>query len=197
MPDEAIAQTIAEPRHRHPGRSHRPHPRLSHRGVAARTGADPGRVPRLSRHYGRGFVDYFIADSYTAPRTSCSRISPSGSCACPIAICPTAPMVPSRSEFRHGAECGLPDDGFVFCSFNQLIKFTPDLFESGCACWRAFRAACSGFAAATRPRTETCGRKPRRAASTRAPRVRFAGSVARRASGPPAPGRHFSRYVSL
>ncbi len=28
------------------------------------------------------------------------------------------------------AELGLPDDGFVFCSFNQLFKITPDVFDS-------------------------------------------------------------------
>ena len=27
------------------------------------------------------------------------------------------------------AECGLPEDGFVFCSFNNSYKFTPDMFD--------------------------------------------------------------------
>ena len=27
------------------------------------------------------------------------------------------------------ADCGLPDEGFVFCSFNNTLKLTPDLFD--------------------------------------------------------------------
>ncbi len=33
-----------------------------------------------------------------------------------------SPQTPSR------AECGLPDDGFVWCSFNNSYKITPDVF---------------------------------------------------------------------
>jgi predicted O-linked N-acetylglucosamine transferase (SPINDLY family) len=36
---------------------------------------------------------------------------------------PIAPRRPSR------AECGLPADGFVFCSFNNNYKITPDVFD--------------------------------------------------------------------
>ncbi|HEU0289924.1 MAG TPA: tetratricopeptide repeat protein [Burkholderiales bacterium] len=36
---------------------------------------------------------------------------------------PIADYTPSR------AEAGLPDDGFVFCSFNNTYKFTPKLFD--------------------------------------------------------------------
>jgi predicted O-linked N-acetylglucosamine transferase (SPINDLY family) len=36
---------------------------------------------------------------------------------------PIAPHTPTH------AEAGLPDDGFVFCSFNNTYKFTPEIFD--------------------------------------------------------------------
>ena len=42
------------------------------------------------------------------------------------------------------AACGLPEQGFVFCSFNQPYKITPRCSPYGCGCWRRCPAACCG-----------------------------------------------------
>lgn len=128
LPDEAIAQTIAS----HGidilvdltglTRGHRIE-------VLARTPA-PIQVEFLGYPGTTGgeFIDYFIADPFTTPSGLQTEFSEQivrlPNCYLPdSADRPAAEPVPTR------AECGLPDDGFVFCSFNQLIKFTPDLFS--------------------------------------------------------------------
>jgi protein O-GlcNAc transferase len=79
---------------------------------------------------GAGFIDYLIADrfiitpehqkyytekvkclpdSYLPRDSSCRRLPP-----------------PGRKD------CGLPDEGFVFCSFNPFYKITPDVFDVWC-----------------------------------------------------------------
>lgn len=72
-------------------------------------------------------IDYLIADKYVIPE----RLTPfydekivwlphtylPGDSQRPIAPTPTR------------AEAGLPETGFVFCSFNQIYKFTPELFD--------------------------------------------------------------------
>ncbi len=75
---------------------------------------------------GAGFIDYLITDSFTVPpgkEAAYSErvlyLSPCWQCndqSRPV----TGPL--TRQEY------GLPDDGFVFCCFNQAVKITPELF---------------------------------------------------------------------
>ncbi|MDZ4852830.1 MAG: tetratricopeptide repeat protein [Pirellulaceae bacterium] len=77
---------------------------------------------------GAEFVDYILVDDFIAPAEdqpfyteqlvhlpSCYQVNDSR--------LPVASHTPTRSE------CGLPDDGFVFCSFNNLYKITSDVFD--------------------------------------------------------------------
>lgn len=76
---------------------------------------------------GMPFIDYVLCDRYVLPESAlpycteqplylpevfqvCDRQRPVGS-------------IPSR------ADCGLPDDAFVFCAFNNNHKYTAELFE--------------------------------------------------------------------
>lgn len=78
---------------------------------------------------GAGFIDYLIADDFIVPPGKESayservlRLSPGWQCndrSRPV----TEPL--PRTDY------GLPDEGFVFCCFNQTVKITPEVF----ACW--------------------------------------------------------------
>ena len=45
-----------------------------------------------------------------------------------------------RFQIRPRADCGLPEDAFVFCSFNQAVKITPEIF----AVWMKLLGAIGG-----------------------------------------------------
>ncbi len=76
---------------------------------------------------GAAYFDYLIADPVLIPDAELPFYSEK------IAFLPSyqanddrtaaAKVEPSR------AELGLPEDGFVFCSFNQAYKITPDVFD--------------------------------------------------------------------
>jgi predicted O-linked N-acetylglucosamine transferase (SPINDLY family) len=77
--------------------------------------------------FGPGLCDYIITDEFCTPGASAAdydesfaylphSYQPRGRLA-PIGV------APSR------ADLGLPDQGFVFCCFNQAYKFTPDVFQ--------------------------------------------------------------------
>jgi protein O-GlcNAc transferase len=74
------------------------------------------------------YIDYILADRQVIPQESadyysekvvylpdCYQVND--------ATRPIAPLTPTR------AELGLPEDGFVFCSFNNSYKLTPPFFE--------------------------------------------------------------------
>ncbi|NJM34251.1 MAG: tetratricopeptide repeat protein [Rhodomicrobium sp.] len=76
---------------------------------------------------GAPFIDYIIADAFVAPMERQpffdERIVHLPDCYQPNDTKrPIADSAPSR------AECGLPGEGFVFCSFNGSYKITPELF---------------------------------------------------------------------
>ena len=77
---------------------------------------------------GADFIDYALADGYVAPADQ-QRFYPEKLVALPncYQVNPTereiAPTVPSRQA------CGLPDQGFVLCSFNNSKKITPEVFD--------------------------------------------------------------------
>lgn len=77
---------------------------------------------------GLPFVDYLIADAVVVPPGEegeyverVVRLPETYHCAAPH---PIAPAAPSR------AECGLPEDGFVFCAFNNPEKVDRRAFDA-------------------------------------------------------------------
>ncbi len=77
---------------------------------------------------GAEFIDYVVTDPFIAPASAeadfSERLVRLPDCYQPNdGQRPIAETTPSR------AEAGLPEQGFVFCSFNNSFKITPDLFE--------------------------------------------------------------------
>lgn len=76
---------------------------------------------------GLPFIDYVIADRFLIPAAEAAHYSEQ-----PLYMSDVYQVSdrqrpvgqrPSRQE------CGLPEDGFVFCSFNNNYKFTPEMFD--------------------------------------------------------------------
>jgi protein O-GlcNAc transferase len=132
---------------------------------------------------GADFIDYIIVDAFVAPMSEqpafaeklvhlpgCYQINDRQR--------PIAASVPSR------ADCGLPRDGLVFCSFNNSYKITPDVF----GCWMRLLAAVPGSALWLLEANELVARNLRREAERHrvdpdrlvfAPRVPLADHLAR------------------
>lgn len=77
---------------------------------------------------GADFIDYLVADRIIIPPEAESdydeKIVLLPDCYQPNDSTRAVPSaVPSR------AECGLPQDGFVFCCFNNTYKITPEIFD--------------------------------------------------------------------
>jgi predicted O-linked N-acetylglucosamine transferase (SPINDLY family) len=77
---------------------------------------------------GAAYFDYIVADQTVLPPEHAQFYSEK------IAWLPNSFMssddtrtVAARTPSR--SECGLPDNGFVFCCFNQAFKITPDVFR--------------------------------------------------------------------
>jgi protein O-GlcNAc transferase len=88
---------------------------------------------------GAPFIDYLIADAFVLPPAS-QLFFDEKIAYLPVCYQPNdtkraiAKAVPSR------AECGLPSEGFVFCSFNNTYKISPDIFDI----WMRLLAAVPG-----------------------------------------------------
>jgi protein O-GlcNAc transferase len=84
---------------------------------------------------GAPFIDYVIADEMVIPRGAERHYSER------VARLPHAYQANDRKrpnpEPLSRAHYGLPEDGFVFCCFNQAVKITPDVFERWMALLRA------------------------------------------------------------
>ena len=77
---------------------------------------------------GADFIDYIIADPFVIPEDAQSGYTEK------IMYMPDSYQVNDRhrlidSETPSREACGLPADGFVFCSFNHNYKITPDVFD--------------------------------------------------------------------
>lgn len=77
---------------------------------------------------GATFIDYIIADAFVTPMDQqpffSERLVHLPHCYQPSdGKRKTADRIPTR------AECGLPENGFVFCCFNNRYKFTPRYFD--------------------------------------------------------------------
>jgi predicted O-linked N-acetylglucosamine transferase (SPINDLY family) len=93
--------------------AHRPAPiQITYLGLPATTG-----LP---------FIDYMIADRFLVPEELVDYYSEE-----PIYM-PDVYQVSDRKRLSAPvptrADCGLPQDGFVFCSFNNNYKYTPEMF---------------------------------------------------------------------
>ncbi|SNR72084.1 Predicted O-linked N-acetylglucosamine transferase, SPINDLY family [Methylobacillus rhizosphaerae] len=78
---------------------------------------------------GATFVDYLISDAILTPATAQADYAEK------LALLPHAyqPNDTQRpvADTPSRAACGLPEQGFVYCCFNQSFKITPEVF----ACW--------------------------------------------------------------
>jgi protein O-GlcNAc transferase len=76
---------------------------------------------------GASFIDYVIADAVTIPPAHFPHYSESVVHLPQSYQCTDSKRQISDRVFSR-AECGLPDQGLVFCSFNNSYKITPDAF---------------------------------------------------------------------
>src|ERR1700730_15171622 len=102
----------------------------------ARTGIDAQRPAPVQVSFigfpgtmGGGFIDYVIADPFVLPIDQqafySEKIVHLPHCYQPN---DTKRLIANISPTR--AECGLPDESFVFCSFNNTYKITPSFFDN-------------------------------------------------------------------
>ena len=78
---------------------------------------------------GAGYIDYIVADRIVIPEAQRNFYSEK-IVYLPNSFQPTDRQRPiSGKPFTRG-DAGLPDKGFVFCSFNASYKITPDVFSS-------------------------------------------------------------------
>lgn len=76
---------------------------------------------------GMPFIDYILCDQYVLPEQEQAYFTEK-----PLYL-PEVFQVSDRRRLVGNtpsrAECGLPEDAFVFCAFNNNHKYTPELFE--------------------------------------------------------------------
>lgn len=76
---------------------------------------------------GMPFIDYILCDRYVLPEQEQAYFTEK-----PLYL-PEVFQVSDRhrlvAKTPSRAECGLPEDAFVFCAFNNNHKYTPELFE--------------------------------------------------------------------
>ena len=111
---------------------------------------------------GAPYMDYIIADRIVIPEERDGAFITNRSSTCRTAI---RSMIRSRAiaeTMPSRAACGLPENGFVFCNFNQSYKLTPEIFarwmrdpEAGAR----QRAVAAGGQSADLPKI--CGARPR------------------------------------
>jgi len=77
---------------------------------------------------GADYYDYLIADSVMIPEKSQKYYSEKIIYLPSFQVNDSTEMPPKITLSRQ--EVGLPEEGFVFCCFNNTYKFTPDVFDS-------------------------------------------------------------------
>jgi predicted O-linked N-acetylglucosamine transferase (SPINDLY family) len=84
---------------------------------------------------GADFVDYLIADRFIVPPEHLGYYTENPvwlpDCYMPRDLTTRRLSAPSRKD------CGLPDQGIVFCCFNQSCKISPDIFDIWCRLLKA------------------------------------------------------------
>ncbi|MFO0950027.1 MAG: tetratricopeptide repeat protein [Isosphaeraceae bacterium] len=85
---------------------------------------------------GAAFVDYVLVDEFVVPPDQqeffTERLVHVPGC---YQVNDGRREIAARTPTR--AECGLPEDGFVFCSFNNTYKITPEMFDAWMSILRA------------------------------------------------------------
>ncbi len=76
---------------------------------------------------GAPYMDYVIGDGVVIPEQD-RRFYTEAVAQLPDTYWPTDGGLEMPSEIPSRAECGLPEEAFVFCDFNQLYKLTPAIF---------------------------------------------------------------------
>ena len=114
---------------------------------------------------GAEFIDYIIADETVVPFEHqpyyTEKIIHLPDC---YQVNDTKRKIAERMPRQ---EVELPEEGCVFCCFNNNWKITPECSASGCDCCMQSKAACCGCWATTRVQSGTCARKRRHAGLTR------------------------------
>ena len=77
---------------------------------------------------GAAFIDYTIADDFLIPAASHQYYSEKIAYL-PDCFQPNDRKRPIAERTPRREECNLPEDGFVFCSFNNSYKLNPDVFD--------------------------------------------------------------------
>ncbi len=77
---------------------------------------------------GADCIDYVIGDPLLTPAHHQTHYAEK-IVQMPICYQPSDPYRASSKPNLTRAECGLPDDAFVFCSFNNTSKLTPEVFD--------------------------------------------------------------------
>ena len=77
---------------------------------------------------GADFIDYILADATVIPEDQCAFYSEQ------VVWLPDCYLVNDDRRAICGrtpsrGECGLPEDGFVFCCFNNAYKLAPETFQ--------------------------------------------------------------------
>jgi protein O-GlcNAc transferase len=78
---------------------------------------------------GADYIDYIIADAIVIPQPNQSSFVEK------VVYLPNSYQINDRTrkisdKVFTRSEVGLPEDGFVFCCFNNVYKITPDMFDS-------------------------------------------------------------------
>jgi predicted O-linked N-acetylglucosamine transferase (SPINDLY family) len=76
---------------------------------------------------GAKHIDYIIADGIVIPKDRRGEFD-EAVVYLPHSFMPTDSARPTAQRTPTRAEAGLPADGFVFCSFNNSYKFSPEMF---------------------------------------------------------------------
>lgn len=100
-----------------------------------RLGVLASRPAPIQVHYlgypgttGTSFIDYFLADAIVAPKNLQPYFTEK------LVYLPGSYQINDNkrevsSHLPTRSECGLPEQGFVFCSFNQNYKITPRMYD--------------------------------------------------------------------
>ena len=88
---------------------------------------------------GTDYVDWLIADRHIVPAGH-ERFFTEKIARLPDAYLPTDASLEIAERTPTRAECGLPEEGFVFCSFSHDYKLNPPLFD----CWMRLLHAVPG-----------------------------------------------------
>ena len=102
----------------------------------------PGGRPEIAAHrvapiqvsymypasMGADWIDYFLTDRFVTPPGH-ERFFTEKLAYLPDAYLPTNCDQPISDQCPGRTACGLPEEGFVFCSFNNADKIEPELFD--------------------------------------------------------------------